>query len=163
FSLDALGDDLFLSSNAGGTVVGGYREHVDFPASAPEVSFGRYTKSTGGTDFVAMSAPTFGAPNALPLVGPVVINEIMYDPAPGGPSLARVTATSYGNDAGSWVAGPPGGTPGIAFIPPAAPSGLTASATSPVKVHLAWTDNAATEDGTRLERSADNVAFTVVA
>jgi hypothetical protein len=58
------------------------------------VSFGRYISSTAG-EFVAMSQHTFGmdAPtnvtqfrnvtgltNAYPKVGPVVINEIMYDP-----------------------------------------------------------------------------------
>ncbi|MGE5609826.1 MAG: hypothetical protein ACM359_11265, partial [Bacillota bacterium] len=42
---------------------------------------GRYLKSTGGSDFVPLSGPTPGQANAYPLVGPVVINEIMYNPS----------------------------------------------------------------------------------
>jgi hypothetical protein len=63
--------------------VGGYREKATFGASQSEVTFGRYIKSTGGEDFVAMSRATPGAMNSAPKVGPVVINEIMYNPAEG--------------------------------------------------------------------------------
>jgi hypothetical protein len=45
------------------------------------VTLGRYQKSTGSFNFVAMQQPTPGAANAEPVVGPVVINEIMYHPA----------------------------------------------------------------------------------
>ena len=48
------------------------------------MSLGRYTKSTGGTDFVALTSPTRGAANSAPKVGPVVLNEIMYNPAGEG-------------------------------------------------------------------------------
>ena len=51
-----------------------------FGPSETGVSFGRYRTSTGRYDFVTMSQPTPGAANAYPLVGPVVINEIMYHP-----------------------------------------------------------------------------------
>ena len=46
--------------------------------------FGRHLKSTGTYNFVIMSEPTPGAANAYPLVGPLVINEIMYRPAGDG-------------------------------------------------------------------------------
>ena len=55
-----------------------------FGASDTGTSFGRYRKSTGTYNFVGMSAATPGAANAYPLVGPVVINEIMYRPADDG-------------------------------------------------------------------------------
>ena len=45
----------------------------DFEAADREVTFGRYITSTGDANFVAMSASTYGVPNAYPLVGPVVI------------------------------------------------------------------------------------------
>jgi hypothetical protein len=61
-------------------VAGGYRDSVDFGAADPNVSFGRYIKSTGASDFTAMSTPTRDGENAYPKVGPVVINEIMYNP-----------------------------------------------------------------------------------
>jgi hypothetical protein len=75
----------------------GYRLAKDFDASANGVSFGRYVKSDGGTDFVAMSSRTFGndspstvaqfragtgMANSYPLVGPLVISEIFYEPPP---------------------------------------------------------------------------------
>jgi hypothetical protein len=78
----------------------GYRRGVDFPAAANGVSFGRYITSTGESDFVPMEFLTFGtdvkagdptnrldefrtgtgAPNSAPMLGPLVINEIMYHP-----------------------------------------------------------------------------------
>ena len=51
-----------------------------FGASERSVSIGRYRKSTGDYDFTFMGEPTPGQVNAYPLVGPVVINEIMYHP-----------------------------------------------------------------------------------
>ena len=58
----------------------GYSEEEDFGASETGVAFGRYLKSTGTYNFVAMSENTPGAANAYPKVGPVVISEIMYHP-----------------------------------------------------------------------------------
>ncbi|MHC4695057.1 MAG: lamin tail domain-containing protein, partial [Planctomycetota bacterium] len=62
----------------------GYREVEDFGASQTNVSFGRYFKpSTGNYNFVAMDYNTPDSNNAYPKVGPVVINEIMYNPPTG--------------------------------------------------------------------------------
>lgn len=54
---------------------------VPFGASETGSSFGRHRRSTGTCDFVTMREATPGRDNAYPLVGPVVINEIMYHPA----------------------------------------------------------------------------------
>lgn len=51
-----------------------------FGASDTSISFGRHLTSTGAYVFVLMSESTPGQANAYPLVGPVVINEIMYHP-----------------------------------------------------------------------------------
>jgi len=59
----------------------GYSEQESFDASDAGVSLGRHLKSTDTYNFVALSAPTPGAANASPQVGPVVITEIMYHPA----------------------------------------------------------------------------------
>ncbi len=87
FALNKLGDDVFLSSAFqtpdSQWQLAGYRESVGFDACEKEITLGRYYKSTGGHDFVALNAPTPGTANATPLVGPVVINEIMYRPKPG--------------------------------------------------------------------------------
>jgi hypothetical protein len=63
--------------------VAGYRDHADFAASPADVSFGRYILSTGGTDFTQLTSPTPLANNSNPVVGPVVISELNYNPLPG--------------------------------------------------------------------------------
>ncbi|MGE4286639.1 MAG: lamin tail domain-containing protein [Phycisphaerae bacterium] len=84
FALSEGGETLFLRSGAGGTITG-YQESESFGAADSNVSFGRYYKeSTGTWNFVAMAAQTAGAANSAPLVGPIVISEIMYNP-PLGP------------------------------------------------------------------------------
>ena len=85
FGLSELGDEkVYLSCQAPDGSPGGYREDQRFGAADRERTFGLYTKSTGGTDFVAMAAATSEDDNTLPYVGPVVINEIMYHPDVGG-------------------------------------------------------------------------------
>ena len=95
FALDsAQGDGVYLSAADAGGNLTGYRTGVEFGAAENGVSLGRYTNSTG-VEFVALSRRTFGVdnpatlaqfrtgtglPNAYPKVGPVVINELMYQP-----------------------------------------------------------------------------------
>jgi hypothetical protein len=79
FALSGDGETIYLHSGVDG-VLGGYSEQEKFDASEPGVTLGRYEKSTGTSNFVALSIPTPGAANAEPLVGPVVISEIMYHP-----------------------------------------------------------------------------------
>ncbi len=90
----AHGDAVWLSeANAAGNLSGA-RIGVAFDAAANGFSFGRHRTSVG-VDFVPMSAHTFGVSNptsltqfrtgggdtnAAPLVGPVVISEVMYHP-----------------------------------------------------------------------------------
>jgi hypothetical protein len=81
FALSENGEQAVLSS-AQGDILTGYRQVEEFGASATGVSFGRYYKgSTDNYNFVAMSENTPGSANAYPQVGPIVINEIMYNPA----------------------------------------------------------------------------------
>ena len=99
FSLSsAHGDEVYLSEATNG-VLTGYRAQVSFGAAQNGVSFGRHRRSDGQVEFVPMSARTFGVDspatvaqfrtgtglaNSYPKVGPVVISEIMYHPAPLG-------------------------------------------------------------------------------
>jgi hypothetical protein len=85
FALSENGEEACLSSylDPNGYLTG-YREVEDFGASQTNVSIGRYYKSsTGNFNFVAMDYNTPDSNNAYPKVGPVVINEIMYNPPSG--------------------------------------------------------------------------------
>jgi hypothetical protein len=86
FALSRDGETVYLHSGSDGELTG-YSEQQKYEASDLGVSLGRYPKSTGGFDFVALAEPTPGQANADPLVGPVVINEIMYNP--GAPAEAE--------------------------------------------------------------------------
>jgi len=79
FALSENGETLYLHSGFAGELTG-YSEQEKFGASETAVAFGRYLKSTGTYNFVAMSENTPGESNAYPKVGPIVINEIMYHP-----------------------------------------------------------------------------------
>jgi hypothetical protein len=81
FALSENGEKLYLSS-AHNNILTGYRTEEDFGASETGISFGRYYKSsTGNYNFVAMEQNTPGSANSYPKVGPIVIGEIMYNPA----------------------------------------------------------------------------------
>ena len=82
FTLSELGDEVIVQAARDGTMLG-FRAREDFGAGDNGRTFGRFIKTTGGKDFVAMKDATFGAANSGPLVGPVVIHEIMYHPAEG--------------------------------------------------------------------------------
>jgi hypothetical protein len=82
FALSENGETVYLTSGADGQL-GSYQVAQSFGASLRGVSFGRYLKSDGDIDFVAMSTSTPGGPNAYPQVGPIVFSEIQYNPAPG--------------------------------------------------------------------------------
>ncbi|MEN6335646.1 MAG: lamin tail domain-containing protein [Phycisphaerales bacterium] len=83
FGLSKDGETVYLHSGLAG-VVTGYSEKEKFDASDAGVSLGRWQKSTGSYNFVSLSEPTPGKANAEPIVGPVVISEVMYHPADAG-------------------------------------------------------------------------------
>ncbi len=80
FGLSELGDEVSLAAGVAGGSLAGFQVVRDFGAAENGVTIGTYTNSVGNVDFVSLSAPTAGTENSEPLVGPVVINEIMYHP-----------------------------------------------------------------------------------
>jgi len=58
----------------------GYRVEAKLRASDREVTMGLHQRRDGEFDLTPLAAQTRAAPNALPLVGPVVVSEIMYHP-----------------------------------------------------------------------------------
>jgi hypothetical protein len=98
FALTEFGETVYLSGATAAGALNGYVVGASFGASDLGVSFGRH-RTSRATDFAPLSRTTFGldmpaslddfrsgagAANALPRVGPVVINEIMYNPTGGG-------------------------------------------------------------------------------
>ena len=86
FALSGEGDELYLLSGDASTNLTGYSHGFSFGAAATNVSFGLLVTSDGVEHFPAQLANTLGATNAGPLVGPLVIAQIMYHPPdlPGG-------------------------------------------------------------------------------
>ncbi len=79
FALGSTGDELYLFSATNGLLTG-WAHGFSFGAAQNGVTFGRYVTSQNRDHFVAQATNTLGAPNSLPLVGPIVISEIMYHP-----------------------------------------------------------------------------------
>ncbi len=78
FALSSHGDEVVLTRGDGVTV----NQH-DFAASDTDLTYGLYATDDGTGHFLLLSAPTPGAANAYPLVGPIVFSEIMYHPPEG--------------------------------------------------------------------------------
>ncbi|MCI0747635.1 MAG: lamin tail domain-containing protein [Verrucomicrobia subdivision 3 bacterium] len=118
FALTEFGETVYLSGATAAGALNGYIMGARFGASDRGVSFGRYSTSRG-IDFVPLSRTTFGADtpatlndfrsgagaaNAPPRVGPVVINEIMYNPTGGGSEFIELLSITNGPvDLSGWT------------------------------------------------------------
>jgi hypothetical protein len=118
FAFSSNGEEAYLSSADAGGNLTGCIVGLEFGASDNGVALGRHPTSAGG-DFTFLSQHTFGvtnpttlaefrqgtgAINAAPRVGPVVISEIMYNPAAGGTEfleLQNITGTNV--DLSGWT------------------------------------------------------------
>ena len=94
FAFDANGEQVRLSAADASGNLTGYSDGFTFGASAPGVSFGRYVNSVGAVSYPAQVSQTFGAANAGPLVGPVVITELMYHPVSTGDEFVEIQNVS---------------------------------------------------------------------
>ncbi|MBN1130097.1 MAG: lamin tail domain-containing protein [Chitinispirillaceae bacterium] len=81
FKLSEYGEEVFLFSDSTGMRSKSYYHGFVFGAIENAFSFGRHVTSTGLEEFVAQKAQSLGAVNKGPLVGPIVITEIMYHPS----------------------------------------------------------------------------------
>ena len=84
FLLSSTGDDVHLFSATTNGTLTGYSHSAEFGASFNGVSFGRVVNSAGDEFFPQQIATTFGAANSNPVIGPVVISEIHYNPETNG-------------------------------------------------------------------------------
>jgi hypothetical protein len=90
FSLSSMGDDAYVFSADSGAQLTGYSYGLEFGASADGETLGRYINSVGEVQLPAQLVPTPGSPNAGPRVGPLVLNEIMYNPETGRDEFVEV-------------------------------------------------------------------------
>lgn len=79
FRFSEYGEAVYLFADSIGKT--GYFHGYAFGPIDNAVSFGRYITSVGNEEFVAQTETSLGAENKGPRVGPVVITEIMYNPA----------------------------------------------------------------------------------
>jgi hypothetical protein len=80
FSLNSHGDEVYIFSANSSGVLTGYENEVNFGEIETGVSIGRHINSIGKEHFVAQAQTTLNQANSYPRVGPVVINQIMYNP-----------------------------------------------------------------------------------
>jgi len=80
FALSSEGEELYLSEADGLGNMTGRRDAIRFGAVENGVTVGRFPDGTGPSSRLIAGTP--GGPNTGPIIGPVVINEIMYHPAP---------------------------------------------------------------------------------
>lgn len=83
FRLSEFGETVFLFQPGAGAVPGPLVDRARFGVSPNGVSFGPIMLSTGEVHQVLLQTPTLGSANALPRIGPLVIDELMYRPAAG--------------------------------------------------------------------------------
>jgi len=134
FALSEFGEKVYLSAaDAAGNLLG-HVVALEFPALENGVSYGRIAASDG-SKYTALAAATFGAdspanlgdfragagaPNAPARVGPVVINEILYNPTTNLTEFIELhNITSSAVDLSGWLLNGAGGFafPAGALIP----------------------------------------------
>lgn len=90
FTFDSHGDDAWLFSKP---VLGceAYCDHVSFGELENRVSIGRFVNSQGKVQFVAQKDVTLGKANSGPLIGPLVISEILYHSSDNAGDFVEIT------------------------------------------------------------------------
>ena len=92
----SVGETVYLlEADSGGNLLR-FVDEVTFGPTANSVSIGRYPDGQG--DFVRLCALTLAAPNAPYCYGPIVINEIMYNPAGPDANLEYIELHNTGLD-----------------------------------------------------------------
>jgi hypothetical protein len=118
FGLSKTGEEVFLASADANGNLTGYIVGADFDAEDTGISFGRVSTSEG-VEFVALAEHSFGVSNPAnktefrtgtggansgPSIGPIVINEIMYNPTSNGTEFVELHNLTTSNvDLSGWL------------------------------------------------------------
>jgi hypothetical protein len=115
FGLSAKGGEgaYIYSANEAGLLTG-YSHGFEFGPSESGVSFGRHVTSDAKVHYVAQRQNTFGALNAGPKVGPLVISEIHYHPP--GDGVEYLELTNISDQVVSLWDTAPGGNPANTYV-----------------------------------------------
>ncbi len=99
FAQSQFGDAFVLDGSRAGQVwlseadaagnLTGTRAGATFGPAATGASFGRIV-TTVGVDYAPLAARSLGAPNGSPLVGPVILSEVHYNPAVDGDEFVEI-------------------------------------------------------------------------
>jgi hypothetical protein len=81
FELSPQGGTLILQGADGPGALTGFQKQISYDGAELNVSQGPIEDSLGESTFEALATNTFGAANSGPRIGPIVVNEIMYNPA----------------------------------------------------------------------------------
>ncbi len=94
FALSSFGDAIYLvSANAQGDLTG-YVRGFTFGGAENGVSFGREIWQSGAEELLPQKSETLGRENSGARIGPIVITEIMYNPAIGQEEFIELVNTS---------------------------------------------------------------------
>ena len=89
FAFRADGGTAWLFSADASGALTGYEHRLEFGPAPPGISYARYVDTLGREQFPA-ATPTLGLANLSPMVGPIVISEIMFHPPDRVVAGARV-------------------------------------------------------------------------
>ena len=90
FALNSNGDEVYIFSGKADGSLTGFSDGFSFGASESGISFGRHQKNPSQPQYPPLSVPTLGHANADPLVGPIVINEIYFNPEKNKPDFIEL-------------------------------------------------------------------------
>jgi hypothetical protein len=94
FALSPIGGTLILQGADGPGAMTGFQKQISYDGAELNVTQGPIVDSTGESTFEALAAATLGAANSGPRIGPIVINEFMYNPAFGGDEFIELSNIS---------------------------------------------------------------------
>jgi cellulose 1,4-beta-cellobiosidase len=118
-----------------------------------------WTASSGATSYNVKRATVSGGPYAVITSGIVTTSFIDSTASNGTTFYYVVSAVNPGGESGN--SNEASATP--SQLPPAAPTGLSATVISRTQINLTWTDNATNEDGFKVERSNNGTGFVQIA